>query len=384
VDPTEKNIQLFVPTYDVDACLQEIRECLEVGWTGLGFKTNQFEDAWKAYTGLPHAHFLSSNTVGLHLALAIYKQELGWSDGDEVISTPLTFVSTNHAILYERLKPVFADTDDTLCLDPASIERAIGPRTRAVLYVGMGGNAGQLGAVAELCKQRGLKLILDAAHMSGTRYRGVHVGGEADCTVFSYQAVKNLPTADSGMICFRDAALDAQARKWSWLGISKDTYARAGAAGSKGNYKWMYDVEHVGFKAHGNSVVAAIALVQLKTLDADNDKRRALCAQYQDLFAGTQAVKQIPHLDDCVSSRHLFQVRVENRDQLIEHLNAHKIFPGVHYRANTEYRMYRDGLGKCPRAEAASRELISLPLHLRLTADDVRRVASAVKSFFVG
>jgi dTDP-4-amino-4,6-dideoxygalactose transaminase len=144
-----KPIQLFVPTFRVDECLDQVRECLEKGWTGLGFKTNEFETAWKAYTGLPHAHFLNSATSGLHLAVRLLKERHGWQDGDEVISTPLTFVSSNHAILYERLKPVFADVDEFLCLDPQSIAARITPRTRAVIFVGLGGNTGQLPAVVQ-------------------------------------------------------------------------------------------------------------------------------------------------------------------------------------------------------------------------------------------
>lgn len=110
-------IQLFQPTFRVEECLAQIRECLEVGWTGIGFKTNEFESAWKDYTGLPHAHFLNSATSGLHLALQLLKDKYGWEDGDEVITTPLTFVSTNHAILYSNLRPIFADVDEFLCLD---------------------------------------------------------------------------------------------------------------------------------------------------------------------------------------------------------------------------------------------------------------------------
>src|SRR5881394_596340 len=113
-------IHLFVPSFRVDECLAGIRECLEKGWTGLGFKTVEFEAAWAAYTGLPHAHFLNSATAGLHLAVKLLKEQHGWADGDEIITTPLTFVSTNHAILYERMRPVFADVDEYLCLDPAS------------------------------------------------------------------------------------------------------------------------------------------------------------------------------------------------------------------------------------------------------------------------
>ncbi|HEY0588166.1 MAG TPA: DegT/DnrJ/EryC1/StrS family aminotransferase, partial [Pseudoduganella sp.] len=186
-------IQLFVPNFRVQECLKEIQECLEKGWTGLGFKTNAMEEAWKSYTGLPHAHFLGSNTVGLHLAFELFKTKYGWADGDEVITTPLTFVSTNHAILYSGLTPVFADVDESLCLDPDSIADRITDRTRAVIFVGLGGNVGQYDKVVALCKEKGIKLVLDAAHMSGTRYKGRHVGHDADVTVFSFQAVKNLP-----------------------------------------------------------------------------------------------------------------------------------------------------------------------------------------------
>ena len=195
-----KPIQLFVPTFRVDECLAQVRECLEKGWTGLGYKTNEFERAWTEYAGLPHAHFLNSATAGLHLAVRLLKERHGWKDGDEIISTPLTFVSSNHAILYERMRPVFADVDQYLCLDPESIAERITSRTKAVIFVGLGGNAGQLDAVVKLCRERGLKLILDAAHMSGTRLRGRHVGAEGDVSVFSFHAVKNLPTADSGMM----------------------------------------------------------------------------------------------------------------------------------------------------------------------------------------
>src|SRR5262249_4575296 len=208
-------IQLFVPTFSVDECLAEIRECLEKGWTGLGFKTVEFEKQWCEYSGLPHAHFLNSATSGLHLAVNIFKEHDGWEEGDEVITTGLTFVSTNHAILYERLTPVFADIDQYLCLDPDDIARKITKRTRAVIFVGMGGNSGQLERVEQICRERRLRLIIDAAHMAGTRLNGRMPLG--DVAVFSFQAVKTLPTADSGMICFADKELDEIARKKSWL-----------------------------------------------------------------------------------------------------------------------------------------------------------------------
>ena len=124
---TEKKIQVLQPSYYTEECLEAIRECLEIGWTGLGFKTVEFEEEWIRYTNLPYAHFLNSATAGLHLAIKILKDYHGWHEGDEVITTPLTFVSTNHAIMYERLTPVFADVDpQTMCLSPESIEKCIG------------------------------------------------------------------------------------------------------------------------------------------------------------------------------------------------------------------------------------------------------------------
>lgn len=369
-------IQLFVPNFRVDECLEQIRECLEKGWTGLGFKTIEIEEKWKEYSGLPYAHFLNSNTVGLHLALHIFKTEFGWSDEDEVISTPLTFLSSNHAIVYSQLKPVFADTDEYLCLSPTDIEKKITPRTRAVIFVGIGGNSGQYEEVVKLCRERDLILILDAAHMAGTRINGHHIGYDADCTVFSFQAVKNLATADSGMICFLDQSRDERARKLSWLGIDKDTYARTVGQGA---YKWMYDVEEIGFKYHGNSIMAAIALVSLRYLDRDNAYRRQLAKWYEDSLSDNELISIVKVAQGCESSRHLFQVRVSDRDQVLMALNEYGVYPGVHYRDNTEYKVYKQSANTCPNSSLASKEILSLPMHMHLTKNDVLFISKSLQ-----
>lgn len=369
-------IQLFVPTFRVEESLDAIRTCLERGWSGLGFMTIEIEQKWKEYTGFEHAHFLNSNTAGLHLALDVLKRRYGWADGDEVITTPLTFVSSNHAILYCGLTPVFADVDEYLCMDPESLLERITPRTRAVMFVGIGGNVGRYREVVEICRERGIRLILDAAHMAGTRLAGVHVGLDADATVFSFQAVKNLPTADSGMVCFRDGDDDRTARRLSWLGISKDTYERSHGEGA---YKWMYDVDELGYKYNGNSVMAALALVALRYLDEDNAERRRLCALYDAELDGVEGLEIVRMAPDSTPSRHLYQIRVPERDAVMSGLNERGIYPGVHYRDNSEYGLYQPFRGDTPRAAAASASLISLPLHLRLADDDIRRVAAAIR-----
>jgi dTDP-4-amino-4,6-dideoxygalactose transaminase len=263
-----------------------------------------------------------------------------------------------------------------LCLDPDSISARITSKTRAVVFVGMGGNTGRYAEVVQLCRDRGLMLILDAAHMAGTRVVDRHVGLDADCSVFSFQAVKNLPTGDSGMICFRETMDDEHARKLTWLGINKDTYTRTHSPGA---YKWRYDVEEVGYKYHGNSIMAAIALVQLKYLDQENAYRRQIAAWYrQELAAPVRLITVAP---GCESSTHLFQIRVSNREAVMLALNEHDVYPGVHYRDNTEYRMYSYAAGTCPEAARASKELISLPLHLGMQKADVDFVSGLVMRY---
>jgi len=359
-------IQVLKPYYRVNECLSQIRECLEIGWTGIGFKTTEFEEEWKKYTGLQNAHFLNSATSGLHLAVKILKDSYSWKEDDEIITTPFTFISTNHAIMYESLKPVFADINESLNLHPKSVISKITNKTRAIIFVGIGGNTANLLDIIKIAKENNLKIILDAAHMAGSKINGRHVGFDVDVSVFSFQAVKNLPTADSGMICFNDELLDRKARELSWLGINKDTFQRS----NQGNYKWDYNVNEVGYKYHGNSIMAGLGLVGLKYLDEDNKYRRELVDEYIKLI--DEKVRYVEHEKE--SSRHLFQVIVENREDVIEHLSKNGIYPGVHYKDNMEYFPYS---GKqLENVHYFSKRVLSLPLYIGLTKDDVSFIVS--------
>jgi len=366
-------IQVLKPKYRVDECLSEIKECLDIGWTGMGFKTIEFESQWKAYTSLAHAHFLSSATVGLHLSIKILKEKYNWHDGDEVITTPFTFVSTNHAILYENLKPCFADIDDSLNLDPQSVKDKINKNTKAIIFVGIGGNTKNLIKIIQIAKDNNIKVILDAAHMAGSKINGRHVGFDVDVSVFSFQAVKNLPTADGGMICFNNEENDKRARELAWLGINKDTYSRS----NEGSYKWDYNVNEVGYKYHGNSIMAALGIVGLKYLDEDNEIRRSLADRYIKNLNGK--INYIKH-ESNQTSRHIFQIIVEDRESVIEHLANNAIYPGVHYRQNTEYRPFKTE-EIFVKSQYYSDCILSLPLHLNLGFNDVDRVCKVLLSY---
>lgn len=373
-------IQVLKPKFHVEECLEAIKECLDKGWTGMGFKTVQFEDEWKKYTGHQYAYYLNSNTVGLHLAVKILKMKYGWEDGDEIISTPITFVSTNHAIMYENLHPVFADVDEYLCLDPVDVERKITPRTRAIIFVGYGGRVGKLKQIIEIAKKHNLKVILDAAHMAGTKVSNIFPGtwDGIDVTVYSFQAVKNLPTGDSGMICWKDEECDKLTRQISWLGINKDTYSRS----NKGTYAWKYDVDYLGYKYNGNAIMAAIGLVQLKYLDEDNSRRREIVQMYNKGFSNNPLIKIIPANFENECSYHLYELAVPDREGLLEYLAGKGINCGVHYRDNTEYSMYKYANGTCPVAHEITQHLITMPLHMWLSDDEVQEIISAVNEFF--
>ena len=194
-------------------------------------------------------------------------------------------------------------------------------------------------------------------------------------TVFSFQAVKNLPTADSGMICFKNDDYDSLARKLSWLGIDKDTYQRTN---DKGSYKWEYDVIDAGYKYHGNSIMASMGLVGLKYLEDDNSYRRKISEMYETSFSSAGIKSIQTSKSTAVSSRHLYQIRVKNRNKIMEYLNSQGIYPGVHYRDNTNYTIYSDQKGSCPMSYKLSEEVISLPLHMRLVEDDVNYVIEKV------
>lgn len=374
---SKNSIQLFTPHFEIEECLAEIRVCLEKGWTGIGFKTNEFEKQFSDFIGQKYCHFVNSNTNGMHLILEMLKKTKGWNDGDEVISTAITFVSTNHSIFHADLTPVFADVDSSLCITQAEVLKKITPRTKAVIFVAMGGNSGCIEEIAALCKERGLVLILDAAHSAGSKLHGRDLSQFADYSVYSFQAVKNLPTADAGLITVKTQEEDELVRQLSWCGINKDTYSR-----SKDGYKWLYSVDDVGYKYNGNSIMAAIAIVQLRYLEQGNLRRRALATRYQAKFSAISELKYILHANETESSRHLIQLilpSVQFRNSLIEYLDKNGIGSGVHYRSNSRYPMYASNI--TPFSNGIDEKIISLPCHLKLSDEDVDYVAEKIISF---
>jgi perosamine synthetase len=366
-------IPVFRPWYD-KAELKAVEEVFDSGWIGLGPKTTEFEGRFARYIGVPYAVALNSATAALHLGLAVLDVA-----GGEVITTPMTFVSTNHAILYNDAKPVFADIEpDTLNIDPRAIEANITDRTRAIVVVHYGGHAADMDAILDLADARGIPVLEDVAHGSGGAYKGRKLGSLGNLGSFSFHAVKNLATGDGGMLTFSDPEYDARLRRLRWVGIDKDTWDRSEV---DQKYSWYYTVQELGWKYHMNDITAAIGLAQLAKLDQANARRRDIVAYYNERFADLDCLETPVEKSYAFSACHNYVIKLDRRDQLIAHLRDRNISTGVHYMPNHLYSMYRRFRANVPVTEKVWQRLVTLPLYPGMSDWEIERVVRGVRSF---
>jgi len=370
------NIHGMIPVFRPTSGPEEeaaVVEVLRSGWWGLGPKTAEFETRFAQAVGAEHCIGTNSCTSALLLSLA----SLGLA-GREVITTAMTFVATNNAIVQAGGTPVFADIDPvTLTIDPAEIERLITPRTAAVMAVDYGGHPAELARIAELARANCLTTIEDAAHACGATYRGRSVGSILDLTCFSFHAVKNLAMGEGGGITLADSSLADRLRRMRWFGLSQGTWERTG----RGGHNWDYGLDEVGYKAHLSDIPAAIGLVQLRRLPETNARRRAIAERYSQAFAGLDWLIHPIELDHVRSAWHLYVVRVEERCRFIDHLAGCGVASSVHYRPTHLYPPFARYAGPLPVTESVWPRLVTLPLFPGLTDDEVEQVIDAVVSF---
>jgi dTDP-4-amino-4,6-dideoxygalactose transaminase len=361
--------------------IEEVADTLRSGWLTMGPKTLQFERDFAAYVGAPHAIAVSSATAGLHLAV----DALELRPGDEVITSPYTFTATAAVVLHAGARPVFADIDEqTLALDPGEVARRITPRTRALLPVHMAGHPCDMDALHALAQQHGLAVIEDAAHALPARWRGRMIGTLSDLTVFSFYAGKNITTGEGGMITTAREDLAARLRTRRLHGISRDAWKRYTAQGA-----WYYEVEYPGFKYNMTDINAALGLHQLRKSDRFHALRARYAARYRAGLGDVPELLMPAEAPAVEHAWHLFIVRVREerlrigRDEVIEALRARNIGTSVHFiplHLQPFYQRALDcGPDDFPRATAAYRGAISLPLYPRMTEDDVDDVIDAVR-----
>lgn len=370
-------IQLFKP-YVCQAAKDNVARVLDSGWLGMGPECEAFEKEFADYIGCKHAISLNSATEALRIALHAGQPY----SRATVLTTPNTFVATNHVILQEGLIPYFMDIDaNTGMVNPRSLAAYIEVHhftIAAVMYVYYGGTPVDLSRVKELCTHYGINLIEDAAHAAGATWNGERIGKDADMACFSFHAVKNLATGDGGMMVTNDRLMANRARKLRWFGINKSTADRS----KEKQYGWEYDVESLGYKSHMNDITAALGRGQLTKLDEQNAIRERLYQRYRTRLAETQ-IRLLARDPRGQSSNHLMVVRFPNgkaKKKAIERLTKEEITYGYHYKPNYLYPPYAPfvkGMGFIGMDDFYSTAL-SLPMHIFLRDCDVDKICEVM------
>jgi dTDP-4-amino-4,6-dideoxygalactose transaminase len=376
------------PLSDIDLGKEEEREVLKVlrtRWLSTGPVTERFEKAFSEYLGGGYAIAVSNGTAALHLALA----SLGLGGGDEVILPSFTFVATANAILYVGAKPIFADIigPDELNISPQEIEKKITPRTKAIIVMHYGGYPCDMRSIMGIAKRYGLYVIEDSAHAPGSEYEGRKCGTIGEMGCFSFFSNKNLVTGEGGMVV-------TQNREWAekvrWMrshgmkALSWDKYR---------GHLASYDIEKLGYNYRTTEIQSALGLVQLKKLDRNNRRRERLVEVYRKELQGVEGIS-IPFSKFKGNfSYHLFPILTHaekdnrfalQRNRLMEGLRNFGIQTSVHYPPVHLFSLYRSQFGykkgMIPKTEEVSRREVTLPLHPRMEAEDVKWIAKKGKS----
>lgn len=355
-------IPVLRPTID-EATKKALMDVLDSGWWGQGPKTLEFEEKFAKYVGAKYAIGCNSGTSALDLCLKAYKIK-----GGELITSPMTFVADAIVGEWNDMDVTFADIEeDSLCLDPKAVQ--ITPVTQAIIAVD---SHGRLANIMDLRDKFDGLIIEDAAHAMYTP----GAGSLADITIWSFQAVKTLPTGDGGMITTNDEDIYHRLRTLTWLGIEKNTFSRA----QGGKYSWDYDIsQSEGTKSYMNDLTAVIGLGQLARLEETNAWRREIQTAYNKAFKGVPEI-EIPMYSHTVQ---YYTMKCERRDGLSDFLAQNGIATSVHFKPLNKMTYWQKAeKRKLPVSDRVWLKLLSLPVHNALTMEDVKKISGLVKKFY--
>ena len=373
-------IRLFKPSLGEEE-INAIREAFNRSWVGLGPMVSEFEEKWSKFCGAKISIGVNSATAALHLALATFK----FPEGSKVLVPSLTFSATASAVLYNRLVPVFVDSDPvTLGMSFSDLERKYTEDCVAVIPVHYDGHPVKMDFLMNWAKEKNLKVIEDCAHTAGGIYNGKMLGTWGDIGCYSFEEKKLMTTGDGGMMVTDNPELFKDVKAMRWVGIDKDNWktAQSYVASNKDALHWFYELNVLGYKYNMNDLAASIGLVQLKKLPDFNARRSEIIRRYMDALHGHERVRPMLPFEPEIYTYQMFGVRAELCNDLIVYLKSKGIATGRHYTPLSLQPLFKPFAYGCNFIEQESEKLITLPLHVDLSNDDVDYIVREIKNFY--
>jgi perosamine synthetase len=369
----EKLMQIpFHKTHTTQEEIDEVVETMKSGWLTMGPKTIEFEEKFKNFMGSKEAISMNSATAALHLSL----KAIGLKRDDEVILPTNTFVATAEVITYFDAIPVLCDIEeDTHNIDIFEIETLITPKTKVIIPVHFAGQPCDMDEIYKIAKQYNLKIIEDAAHAIPSSYKGVKIGAleKSDITCFSFYATKTLSTGEGGMATTNNSAYAKNMKINRLHGISRDAWDRYTTKGA-----WYYEIVDNGNKYNTTDINSAIGMVQLKKQDMLRQKRVNIALKYNKAFEKNKNIILPFVKDDRTTSWHLYVVKIDNRNEIIEKLKEKGVGCSVHFIPVHKHPYYKDKYGyknnDYPIANTVFEKSLSLPIYPDMGDDEIEYV----------
>jgi UDP-4-amino-4,6-dideoxy-N-acetyl-beta-L-altrosamine transaminase len=358
---------------------KEVMKVLDSDWLTTGPKIGEFEDALCRYVGCKYAVVANSGTSALDIAVGA----LGLPEKAEVITTPFTFVATSNSLLYNRLKPVFADIQrDTRNIDPEDIRHKVTPKTKAIVYVDYAGHPCDIKEIKEIAEEFNLYLIEDACHALGASYHGKKIGNFADLTVFSFHPVKPITTGEGGAVVTNNFDLAERARLLCSHGIDKSTTDRYGPDAG-----WAYDMKMLGRNYRMTDIQAALGISQLKKLDVFIENRQKIAEIYNELLRDCEFAETPTEKEGIKHGWHIYTVLLKgiNRDKFFTYMRKSGIGVNVHYIPIYHFNYYSNHFNfnknDFPICEDIFERIITLPIYPKMRNEDIEFVVRAIKAW---
>ncbi|WP_336245717.1 UDP-4-amino-4,6-dideoxy-N-acetyl-beta-L-altrosamine transaminase [Paenibacillus apiarius] len=383
---SEGSLEAFIPygqqwidEDDIEAVVMTLRS----PFITQGPAIEQFEARIANIVGTRYAVAFTNGTAALHGAC--FAADIG--PGDEVITSPITFIASSNCVLYQGGKPVFADIDkDTYNINPDEIERLITNRTKAIIPVDFSGQPAEMDRIMDLAKRKGLTVIQDAAHSLGAEFKGVKVGAWADMTMFSFHPVKHITTGEGGIIVTNDERFYRRLQLFRNHGMTRNP-----EEWTRNDGPWYYEMHELGYNYRMTDMQAALGFSQLNKLDQFVERRRQIAAQYNEAFGKLDGVVIPRHHKDAGSSWHLYVIRWEpeyflaSRREIFDALRQEGIGVQIHYipvYKQPYYQRLGYDMELCPNSEVYYQTAMSIPIFPKMADEDVNRVIFTVQKIY--